>query len=38
VPDFDSSDTAHVRTERFDVALSCLAGILVAAIFVVASL
>jgi hypothetical protein len=38
VTDFDLSDAPRVRTERFDVVLSCLAGILVAAIFVVASL
>jgi hypothetical protein len=38
VLDFDLNDTPHVRTERFDVFLSCIAGILVAAIFVVASL
>jgi hypothetical protein len=38
VPDFDPNDAPTVRTKRFDVVLSCVAGILVAAIFVVASL
>jgi hypothetical protein len=38
VPDFDPNDAPRVRTQRFDVVLSCVAGLLVTAIFVVASL